>query len=586
MLTRKYLRMGIGAVLSVVLVATCPVMTFATGVDEVVVFGSGSSASDYDDKEEALDTELTDEENKYDIDEEEIWALIDRDDLRSFVDVDAVRESIDKEALLEKIDLESLVSQIDEIDLIRQVDSDKHPVDVVNVKMPIIGEDSPFDFIIDPLGLIYGTDAAKYGGGRVEEGATVLFKNTSGDYLFSSNSDTLTVVNHGNVPVRLTIKANITNPGGIDFVDSRSQLSGSEPSIFMALCDNEGIRSVMTEYGEAQMEVILAAAPDGTYSFSWNEDSDRYDYVIAEDVDEEVFDSFSFNICADCNTEGNWDLLEEVPTISVSWQTEPIEPEKDELDQEVEKYESEIEELVAKYLENYTPSISIIESKVYPTTPVTKEDDEEEILIIDEEEVPEASDASEALDAAEEAEESDENNDLYAETAPSKDKDEEKSQAELRSEKIAKLRKEALIKLATNQFKTVLEEELERLIEEEVDKLADEQFQKLKADMIKALKEAAKDAEKEVVDTTDVIDSEGLEGEVIEDEETKGTDIKETTEPDSTEEVIIVEDSGSFEEKTETVEKATEADSTSKESEAEAEAVSTEAASTASTQPE
>jgi hypothetical protein len=560
--------MGIGAVLSVVLVATCPVMTFATGVDEVVVFGSGSSASDYEDKEEALDTELTDEENKYDIDEEEIWALIDRDDLRSFVDVDAVSESIDKEALLEKIDLESLVSQIDEIDLIRQVDSDKHPVDVVNVKMPIIGEDSPFDFIIDPLGLIYGTDAAKYGGGRVEEGATVLFKNTSGDYLFSSNSDTLTVVNHGNVPVRLTIKANITNPGGIDFVDSRSQLSGSEPSIFMALCDSEGIRSVMTEYGEAKIEVILAAAPDGTYSFSWNEDSDRYDYVIAEDLEEEVFDSFSFNICADCNAEGNWGSLDDAPTISVSWQTEPVEPEKDELDQEVEKYESAIEEMVAKYLENYSPSV--IESRIYTVTPI---DSDEDIIIIYDESVPEPLDAGEV-------EPSTEDNEL-ADNNESSENDEEKSQSELRNEKIAKLRKEELIKLTTAQFKVILEEELDRLIEEEVDKLAKEQFDEIKADMIKALKEAEKEAEKEakkdseeVVDTEETADSDAIEEEIetVEDTEKEDTETEDTEtelkEDSNTEEVIIIEDN------------ASEADSLEKSSE------TGEAASTASTQPE
>ena len=548
MLTRKYLRMGIGAVLSAILVANCPVMTFATGVDEVVVFGSGSSASEYEAKEENLEAPVTEEENKYDIDEEEIWAQIDRDDLRSFVDVDALRQSIDKKALLEKIDLASLVSQIDELDLIRQVDSDKHPVDVVNVKLPLLGEDSPFDFIIDPLGLIYGTDAAKYGGGRVEEGATVLFKNTDGDYLFSSHSDVLTVVNHGNVPIRLTIKANITNPGGIDFVDSRSQLSGEDPSVFMALCDEEGIRSVMTEYGEAQMEVILAAAPEGTYSFTWNEDSNRYDYVIAEDIDEEVFDSFSFSICADCNTEGDWDELDSVPTIAVSWQTEPVEPEKDELDQEVEKYESEIEELVAKYLENYSPSM--IESKVYPTTPVTPEDNEEDILIIDEEEIPEASDVDEALDVTETTD-AIETSDA-AEAKASLD-DEEKSQAEIRNEKIAKLRKEELIKLATNEFKVMLEDELERLVEEEVDRLADEQFKEIKAEMIKAIKEAAK----ETADAVEENDTdEPLEDtEDIEDEEKRDPEIglKDTADADDTEIIIIVDDETIAEDKTEAV---------------------------------
>ena len=55
--------------------------------------------------------------------------------------------------------------------------------DVVSVALPAISEDgeSPFDFIIDPQGLIYATDAAKYGGGKVEEGATLLFRNHDGE---------------------------------------------------------------------------------------------------------------------------------------------------------------------------------------------------------------------------------------------------------------------------------------------------------------------------------------------------------------------------------------------------------------------
>lgn len=49
--------------------------------------------------------------------------------------------------------------------------------DVVSVGIPVVpeGEKSPFDFILDPQGLIYETDAMRYGGGTVEEGATLLF---------------------------------------------------------------------------------------------------------------------------------------------------------------------------------------------------------------------------------------------------------------------------------------------------------------------------------------------------------------------------------------------------------------------------
>ena len=90
--------------------------------------------------------------------------------------------------------------------------------DVVSVALPAISEDgeSPFDFIIDPQGLIYATDAAKYGGGKVEESATILFRNHDGEYDFSRRSDSLTVKNRSNVPVIVTITASVENLGDIE----------------------------------------------------------------------------------------------------------------------------------------------------------------------------------------------------------------------------------------------------------------------------------------------------------------------------------------------------------------------------------
>ena len=276
MLTLKYLKIAISTAMAAVLVAVNPVMIMAADVEEVSVFGTGRSATDLEEVRNALlESEITGDEIIYGIDDEEIWALIDKDDLRSFVDVDTIREAIDKEAILGKIDVDMLAEEIDEEDLARQVDTDQHPVDIINTKMPIIGEKSPFDFIIDPMKLVYDTDAAKYGGGRVEEGASILFKNNEGDYLFSSKSDLLTISNHGNIPVQVTIRASINNSAGIEFVGSRSELGGANPQIFMALCDEDGIRSVMTENGEARIDIVLDAVPDDSYSFVWNEEDEN-----------------------------------------------------------------------------------------------------------------------------------------------------------------------------------------------------------------------------------------------------------------------------------------------------------------------
>lgn len=59
--------------------------------------------------------------------------------------------------------------------------------DIVNVVLPTVtaGETSPLDFLLDPQGLLYETGAMRYGGGVVEEGATLLFRNSGGSYDFS-----------------------------------------------------------------------------------------------------------------------------------------------------------------------------------------------------------------------------------------------------------------------------------------------------------------------------------------------------------------------------------------------------------------
>ncbi len=431
MLTLKYLKIAISTAMAAVIVAVNPVIILAADVEEVSVLGTGSSATDLEEVRSALlESEITGDEIIYGIDDEEIWALIDKDDLRSFVDVDTIREAIDKEAILGKIDVDMLAEEIDEEDLARQVDTDQHPIDIVNTKMPIIGEDSPFDFIIDPMKLVYDTDAAKYGGGRVEEGASILFKNNEGDYLFSSKSDLLTISNHGNIPVQVTIRASINNSAGIEFVGSRSELGGADPQIFMALCDEDGIRSVMTEDGEARIDVVLDAVPDDSYSFVWNEEEGKYDYKVSEGFDEDDYDSFSFQIYGDCNTEGKWTDIGDAPTIVVSWEAVPVHPEKDKLDETVEQYSSEIEMKVSDYL--------------------AKQSDQEKELSSD--------------------------------------------QAKERNEKIEKLRREALIELANAQFKAMLEEELRRLVDDEVEELAAKEYKELRAEKIRQLLEEAENA--------------------------------------------------------------------------------------------
>nr|WP_296437883.1 hypothetical protein [uncultured Acetatifactor sp.] len=82
--------------------------------------------------------------------------------------------------------------------------------DILSVELPVIaeGEPSPFDFILDPWGLLYETSAIRYGGGAVEESATMLFHNKEREYDFSRYSDKLSIANPSGIPVIVTVSGN------------------------------------------------------------------------------------------------------------------------------------------------------------------------------------------------------------------------------------------------------------------------------------------------------------------------------------------------------------------------------------------
>ncbi len=341
MLYRKHQLMVKIIVFIILAMIVDPIMVHATGVGEVVVYGSGYSVSE--DNLAGLAALAGD------INEEEIWAQIDRDELRSLVDVEAVKKSVDVTALLSQIDLDDLMSQIDIEAIEAEIDDSSHPVDVVNIKLPIIGENSPFDFLIDPQGFLYSAASSRNEVGLVEEGAGVLFRNEGEGYKFSGKSDKLTVVNKSNVPVRLSVQASISDADAVSFVNNRSELEGDNASLFMAIGDDEGIRSIITKHGDAIIDVVLDAAPEGSYEFTWNEETQKYDYVLADGFEDEDFDSYSFYISADCNKEADWSKLSVAPRIEVTWRTEVV-SEEDKKDAQLEALSADIETLVKDYL--------------------------------------------------------------------------------------------------------------------------------------------------------------------------------------------------------------------------------------------
>lgn len=217
------------------------------------------------------------------------------------------------------------------------VESDTLPLemereDVISIDLPTVteGEKSPFDFILDPLGLLYETSAARYGGGVVEEGATLFFQNKEGEYNFSRYSDRLAATNRSIVPVLLTITAWVTDLGELHMVESDDFTDNDECSVYLAVVDDQGNAHPILADGEVTIQVEMKAAPENTYRYKLDEDSKSYQLVQSEDFEEGGFDTYYVGLVGACNPDADWSNIPVRLRVAVRWRIDPIITEEEE----------------------------------------------------------------------------------------------------------------------------------------------------------------------------------------------------------------------------------------------------------------
>lgn len=191
---------------------------------------------------------------------------------------------------------------------------------IVSVEMPVVmnGEKSLFDFILDPYGLLYETDAVRYGGGVVEEGATLLFCNNNGRYNFSSYSDEVTITNQSEIPIVITISVKISDLGEMNVVETRDFSASEENSIYLAILDDRGNIQPVSAEGEASISLEM------------------------EPVSETDFNTYSFGLAGACNSHADWQKVSVHPVVTVTWRIEPVIALQEETEKD-EKNESELE---------------------------------------------------------------------------------------------------------------------------------------------------------------------------------------------------------------------------------------------------
>ncbi len=212
--------------------------------------------------------------------------------------------------------------------------TDEGDREVVSVSLPTLAEeeDSPFDFILDPQGLIYETDAALYGGGKVEEGSYLLFRHRGdSEYLFSGTSDFLTAENRGNVPVEVTVTAEVAHLGEIVILDNDDFEDREDCSLYLALIDDEGNEEPIPEDGKISVKTELRAA----------------------------LTTYSFGLRGACNPNGPWEDIVVHPKVRVTWKIEQISSGKkqdDLMEEEEDPSEDLIDEEITEQEEILVPT--------------------------------------------------------------------------------------------------------------------------------------------------------------------------------------------------------------------------------------
>lgn len=190
--------------------------------------------------------------------------------------------------------------------------------DVFAVVLPTVPvNDTTFDFILDPEGLIASTSAAAHSGKTFESGATLFFANADASTDYSSSSVGLTVVNKSTMSVDVKLTAAISNANGITLTDDNTFAGDTSASLYLALTDGTNTSAIGKSGCTLTAEV--AGAPAGAYKINYNATDEVYEYILDSGASP-TFEELTFNLTGASNKNGDWSGLTAVkPSVDVAW---------------------------------------------------------------------------------------------------------------------------------------------------------------------------------------------------------------------------------------------------------------------------
>lgn len=203
--------------------------------------------------------------------------------------------------------------------------------DVFKVVLPTVAtDDTTFNFILDPQGLIKDTNGAKYTNATFDEEAKGLYfanPQDGGSTKYMASSPALTAINKGTVAVDVTLTAAAKDLVAEDksytiglaaddtFADDKTT------SVYLALVSG-GQTAALSDKG-ATITDSLDAAPSDAYAVTYNSTNSKYEYGLtdaAKAADYTGFDSLDFNLSGACNTAADWAAAEDAtPSVEVTW---------------------------------------------------------------------------------------------------------------------------------------------------------------------------------------------------------------------------------------------------------------------------
>lgn len=201
------------------------------------------------------------------------------------------------------------------------------PADVFKVILPTIPEDdTTFDYILDPQGLIELTDAKKYGGTdevAFEHDKTLYFKTSrteDGRPVYDNVSNALTVTNMSSREVKITVKATIANSESITMSENSTfDADDTSTSIYLALTD--GTNTIPITSDAAVLNAVINA-PEDAYETVWDGEKNVYELTdTAKQEDYDGFQKYSFWLTGACNANADWSNVEgQIPEVFVVWE--------------------------------------------------------------------------------------------------------------------------------------------------------------------------------------------------------------------------------------------------------------------------